>query len=389
MTLEDIVVKNPYETINEYIHRLGLQRYNLNISWSDLADYVEQEFNVSLTSEAVRNRYRRTLQNPDYATENIEQKIEDKSKVFQLQQERLAINNAYRRLSREETIKEIGIESAKIISSNGKSFEISPFKNYQTHTNEAILLIGDWHYGMQITSPFNEYNTEIAKRRVNELYQKTVEHLIFHSINKLHVINLGDMISGIIHLPLRLQSQSDVITQIIEVSELVANLLYSLSEYAEINYYSTLDNHSRINPNKKDSIQLETLARITPWFLKERFNRNDRVIIHDNYQYTPDVVAFTVQGFNVLAVHGDKDKPQQVIDRMNSFTGKHHDLICLAHYHHFNCNEQNRTMMISNGSLMGTDDYAMDLRLSSNPSQTLIIVSDKDVCECIYKINLS
>ena len=37
---------------------------------------------------------------------------------------------------------------------------------------------------------------------------------------------------------------------------------------------------------------------------------------------------------------------------------------------------------------MGTDDYAQQLRLSSKPSQNLIIVSKENPVECVYKINL-
>jgi hypothetical protein len=38
--------------------------------------------------------------------------------------------------------------------------------------------------------------------------------------------------------------------------------------------------------------------------------------------------------------------------------------------------------------MMGTDDYASDLRLNNKPSQNLIIVSEKSVVESIHKIVL-
>ena len=178
-------------------------------------------------------------------------------------------------------------------------------------------------------------------------------------------------------------------TQILEVSELIAEFLDRSSTICMVNYYSTLDNHSRIDPNKKDSIQLETLARITPWYLQERFKNNHCVKIFNNDKFTKDIVSFKCNYYNILAVHGDKDKPQSIIDRLTSFTGEHQDLICIAHYHHFRCEEQNRTMLVSNGSLMGTDNYAMDLRLDSVPSQTFIVVGDREnVCKDICKINL-
>ena len=45
-------------------------------------------------------------------------------------------------------------------------------------------------------------------------------------------------------------------------------------------------------------------------------------------------------------------------------------------------------MIIGNSSLMGTDSYAEKLRLSSDPSQTFIIATKDNVCDCIYRIKL-
>lgn len=376
------------ESLNDFIVRLGLQRQNLNLTWSDIVNEIEEQFGVSLSTNAAIKRYRRCL--PNYNTiSDIDQKIIDKTELFKLQSERTQLNNYYKSLSREDTLKEIGINSAQIVAQQ-KPFIHRSLINKADNTNTAILLIGDWHYGVVINSTFNEYNTSIAKGRVNLLFNEIVDLIRCNSIKYLKIINLGDMIAGNIHLPIRLNSQIDVMTQTLEVSELMAEFLYELSKEVEgIDYYSTLDNHSRIDPNKKDSMQLETLARITPWYLKERFKHCNNININDNNRYTNDIVSFNCNGFNILAVHGDKDKPQQIIDRLTAFTGEHQDLICIAHYHHFRCEEQNRTMLVSNGSLMGTDDYAMNLRLDSVPSQTFIVVGENDVCKDICKINLN
>lgn len=37
---------------------------------------------------------------------------------------------------------------------------------------------------------------------------------------------------------------------------------------------------------------------------------------------------------------------------------------------------------------MGVDTYAMDMRLTSRPSQTLIISTPDNVIKCLYKINV-
>ena len=50
--------------------------------------------------------------------------------------------------------------------------------------------------------------------------------------------------------------------------------------------------------------------------------------------------------------------------------------------------ESHECLRISNGSLMGVDQYAQDLRLTNKPSQNMIIVSEENVCEVFYRILL-
>jgi predicted phosphodiesterase len=70
-------------------------------------------------------------------------------------------------------------------------------------------------------------------------------------------------------------------------------------------------------------------------------------------------------------------------------TKQNFDLILTAHLHHFNADEKNEIVIVSNGSLMGTDQYAKDLRLSSIPSQNLILVTDKSVVDYIHRVILN
>ena len=154
----------------------------------------------------------------------------------------------------------------------------------------------------------------------------------------------------------------------------------------EIHYYDCLDNHSRLEPNKKDAMDLESLARVIPWYLKERIG--GKVIIHEN-EFDEGIISFKCHGYEICGVHGDHDKPSAVVDNMCLMTHRHYDMVLTAHLHHFSADEKNETVVVSNGSLMGTDTYAKNLRLSSKASQNLIIVGDNSVCECIYRIILN
>jgi hypothetical protein len=50
--------------------------------------------------------------------------------------------------------------------------------------------------------------------------------------------------------------------------------------------------------------------------------------------------------------------------------------------------EQNMTMVIGNGSLIGVDSYSSSLRLSSCPSQNFIIINKENGLEAICPIKL-
>lgn len=334
--------------------------------------------------------------------QGYEQYLTDKEseineKLQEMRKERIKIsdervqNNAFlRRLSREETLKEIAFDYAEKMNKELR-LPLFEYPNWKHISNgdlrEGILLLSDWHYGFDFENPKNKFNASICRARVNALVHSTVTKIREYNLNKLHVLNLSDLIAGRIHLTIRLSSREDTITQIMEVSEILAEALHQLSQYCKIDYHQVNDNHSRIEPNKTDSLELETLCRITPWYLKSRLNDNSNIIIYEK-EYSHDIALFNVLGHKIAAVHGDKDKPEKIVTNLSRLTGQHFQLICAAHNHHFSATEENDTLVVFNGSLMGTDDYAFSLRLHSTPSQTLIIVSPLNITEAICRIPL-
>ena len=372
-------------SINKYIFDLYLQKDIDKLSWSDIADKVNEKYNLDLSSESCRKRVSRFQ---ELEPTNLDDKLESKKEKYKLADVHNQINALIRRISREETIKEIAKEYA---ASLNEIYKLPVYTGEKIHYNkkkQATLLISDWHYGIDIDNIFNKYNPDICKQRVAFLRDRVLNIMKQEGINSLNIINLGDMIAGRIHQPIRLNSRIDVVTQAMDVTEIIAQFITHLSLPGyKIDYYSTTDNHSRIEPNIKDSLELESLSRIIDWYLKERLSHNKLVKFHDNF-YGDDIVTFNVLSYRIAAVHGNKDKLDKVIDNISTFTQRHYDMICSAHYHHFSCEEKNETVLVSNSSLMGTDDFAYNLRLNSKPSQVLVISTEDNVCHHIYKINV-
>lgn len=391
MSDKEILSRKEHETTSDYINRVCALKSMLKMTWTELANIINEQCGLNYDESTYRKNFAKSNysvieQDNNILDDETKQMVKSRAVKMQMSDERVQLNAFIRRLSREDTIKEIAHDFAMNMSSK-KILEDYSGEFKSSGKNQAILELSDWHYGIEVDSFWNRYNTDIAKARISRLLAKTIQRCKRDEVSVIHVVNLADLICGRIHLTLRLQSRIDVITQIMEVSEILAEFLNKLTQEFEVHYYDCLDNHSRIEPNKKDSLSLETLARITPWYLKERLADNKNITVHAN-KYAPDIITFKCLDWNILGVHGDKDKPQQVVDNMSLMTHSHYDLILTAHQHHFACDEKNDTVVISNGSLMGTDDYAEKLRLSSTPSQNLIIVTKETPCDSIYRIVL-
>ena len=393
-----IFIKKEGESITNYVLRLAEERKtNRQVTWQGIADALFTQYGVARSEAWVRKLVKDELGLLSEEEELLEALNEAKSdldsKLLDLKKERVKVgdertqNQAYvRKLSREETLKEIALLTAQEMSSK-KLLSEPTLKTNLNNECEAILCIGDWHYGMDFKNPWNEYSPEICKKRVAELRDKTIAYLKKNNCSLLHLVNLQDLIAGRIHLGLRLESRFDVITQTMQVAEILAEFISDLSDVCPVNYYDSLDNHSRLEPSKSDAQDLETLCRMIPWYLKERLKSNEDVLICEN-EYGHDLVTFETLGHKVIASHGDRDTKGRALN-LAGMTKEFYDLILTAHLHHFWADSCNNMSMIGNGSLMGTDTFAKNLRLNSDPSQTLIIVTPENVREAIHIITLN
>ena len=372
------------------------KRGDESLSWQDIADLVDSTYGIHHSRHWYSRNYSDLLLASP--TDNVSTKDSFSEKLLELQKEKVKISDernqtrAYvRRLAREDTIKEIAIEAAKLIAQRKPFLETISSRSVSTSrlnkksNKEALALLSDWHYGFDFEMPWNKYNPEICRERVARLLNETVSYCSEKGIKRIHVLNLSDLIAGRIHLTIRLESRTDVITQIMEVSEILAEFLQELSVKFDVDYYSCDDNHSRLEPDKTQSLDLESLSRITDWYLRTRLGNN--VSFHDN-KFGNDIITMNVLGHNIAGVHGHHDKPQKTIEDISLMTRANYDLICMAHLHHFSMDEKCGCRIVLTGSLMGTDNFAKNLRLHSKPSQTIIVVSEDRVCEDIHIVEL-
>jgi hypothetical protein len=97
-------------------------------------------------------------------------------------------------------------------------------------------------------------------------------------------------------------------------------------------------------------------------------------------------------GYNIVCAHGDLERFRDFGVTVNTlFTkkyGKTIDYTFSGDKHHLEAFEQFGVESALVGSLCGTDEYANNKRLYSNPMQTLCVFTPEDGKLCTYNIKL-
>lgn len=388
-------IKNSEETNEQFIERVFEYKREVRskFSFDNLAEWMADEIGIVKDRRIWGRMYKKWLLNNEPEAKQLaidsmqDLLVEAQKERFKMSDERAQTRAYMRRIAREETIIEIAKQTAEAMSAKKVLNCNTPIQT--TAEKEAIIQISDWHYGLEIDNFLNKFNPEVCVERVNKLLAECKGYFAYNPVKMIHLVNLGDLIAGRIHSTIRLESRYDTITQCIQVAEILAEFINELSAIAPVEYYDCLDNHSRLEPIKAESLDLESLVRIISWYLKYRFENNKNVHINENI-LNDDIIVFPVMEgkWTIGGVHGHKDKPSKVVQNLTLTSKISFDMILTAHLHHFSADEANETLVVSNGSLMGVDTYAMDLRLTSKPSQNIILVSDKTPMEDIHRVVL-
>lgn len=255
-------------------------------------------------------------------------------------------------------------------------------KDVDSDGAKASLLISDLHYGALVDNPINYYDTEVCKERMDTLLNKTVKYCAIHRVKELYVNLAGDLVCGNIHLTSRVEQEEDVITQTMQVAELLSNFLSELSKHVDsITVVCVQGNHSRISPNIKDSLNQENFERIIFEYIKMRLPEI-RMLRNGN----EDWIAYNIGDKKIFLEHGDKSSVNSAKEKAVNMVGYAPDVILFGHFHHMEVNDKNGTDVVVNGSVMGVDSYAIKRRFNTEPYQVMQVYDGKDTCT--YKLTL-
>ena len=250
---------------------------------------------------------------------------------------------------------------------------------------EGQLNLADWHTGLKVTNYWNEYDLRIQRQRLQELVEKTITYIHRHKVKKVHIMNLGDLLHGIIHVSTRIVAEVDVIQQFRIAWQLLAEILKTIArEVEQVYFYSTYGNHSRVSENKKEALDRENFELLMPDILKEHLQNISNVLFMPN-KYDDQILVANPCGHTVFGVHGDRDKPEKVAGNLTMMLGMKPTKVFTAHSHHKEQLEVHMIDVIMSRSLCGVDDFAKDIRATSKAGQSFYVYTP-DNLECTYDI---
>ncbi len=254
---------------------------------------------------------------------------------------------------------------------------------------DAVLILSDWHFGMIADNIYNKYNTDICIDRVKTVVNKAIQRIALHRCRRLHIVVLGDLIQGSIHVSARVASEELVADQIMKVSEILAQAIHHLSTFVEeTDVYITYGNHARVVPNKKENIHRDNLERLIPWWLAQRLRNCESIQVMDCS--ANEFLFINSYGHIFCATHGDLDTvktaPATLSTLLRKKCGMDVEYIILGDKHHRESMEEIGVTAILCGALCGSDSYANEHRLYSDPSQLLLIVNEECGVDAEYRL---
>lgn len=390
MSIAPAALRKEGETIDQYLIRLGSSLSLYDITWSKVAELMNSQ--PEIEDEYSESKYRKdyaayerwlkvitekVTNSDDYLSEIKDASLNLQKEKVKFQDQKREFNNIVRQQARFEHLKEEVNKAIKELE-QFKPLTFAEHNDFRTGVR-ANTLWSDWHFGADFSNSLNSYSPEIFISRLKQLISQIIYYGKLHKVDTLTIGALGDFLSGAIHVSTRVQASEDVIRQIQIVSEYLAEAIAELSKHFRfIRFINIIGNHARLITNKHESIFTENLENLIPWYLESRLRDFKNVVIYkDQDGYFIDETFSPAHVY----VHGDLDHVSSVAKSLPQMLGIVPRYIFCGHIHHDTVKEFGRTKVISNGSLIGVDDYALSKRFYAEPMQKMHIFKANDKIE--------
>jgi hypothetical protein len=254
------------------------------------------------------------------------------------------------------------------------------------------VLASDWHHD-EVVDPaqingVNEYNREIAHRRIRTFAEGTIDVLTQHMVRPEYpgiVFALaGDMVSGEIHDELQATNEAPALASVVDLFGKLAWVIEQFaSAFGNVFVPCVTGNHGRTTKKIWAKNRVYTsLDWLLYTFLEKRFENDDRV----RFMVSPGPdLLFQVYATRFLLTHGDRlgRGGDGLIGMLGPVTrGKHrrrsrnaavdlpYDTLVAGHWHQYTPTPR----VIVNGSLIGFNEFAWTEGFAPEPPRQALWV---------------
>lgn len=355
--------------------------------WASINDVVNTEMGIEEEKWRDESSFRKRYQTGKKFYDNCFSKMESKEHQKQLEKinRELARNAIKFRDERRAWNKQNYIdgrfeEFLDILEERFVNFGRTEFKQNPvpviTNGSTMIVCLSDLHIGQTFSSFWGEYNSEVAKQRLEKYLEKILKLGKKNNVANVYVVMLGDQISGNIHKTIEVSNKENVIEQMKLSIEYITSFCYELTKHFEkVFFASASGNHSRIQA--KDLAQhRERLDAFIAWDVCRVLDHleNFTPLLHRSID--DGIADIHIADKNFLLVHGDFDTPtKQGYLRLANMVKYFPDYILCGHKHF--CSYSEESKFIQSGSLAGSgDDYCIENRLDGMASQMVCIIDE-------------
>lgn len=386
----------------QYLWRLGQAKDSgqLDADWNEIAKLMNSEFgdpDKPYSEAAWRKPYQMSkkffeagvfnrLDEDKYFKELQIQKQELEKEKVKTRDERNELKRVIREEARKESYKEQILRSISEYQCNPLEYDKNKqFNGVLKTDNDIVCTVFDVHTGLNVNNHFNIFNETVLKDRLNDYLDKIFEVQIRHGSENIYVI-LSELISGLIHLALRIENNQNLIEQFLTVTNYLSQFLSELSyHFNVVNVYVCPGNHSRCHANKDENMRGENMDLLAIPYLQAKLQNFSNIKFHENV-IDSSIAMFTVRGQKIYGVHGDKDQMDTVVQKLTLYTSVKPDIIYMGHKHTNAMLTSYDTKVIQAGCLSGgADEYCMDKRLKNKAEQIISVITE-DGLDCLYDV---
>lgn len=253
--------------------------------------------------------------------------------------------------------------------------------------NDLLVVLSDLHIGATFSSSFGEYDSDIAKRRLNDYLGEILKIGKRHNSQNVYAVLAGDLINNSIHKTIAVTNRENVIDQIKIAVDYISAFCFELTQnFANVYLADCAGNHSRID-RKEDALHDERLDSLIAWTVSKLLSHVGNFTPMLDGKLDTGIARLDIRGKEYVAVHGDFDGVSKAaVGRLAMMLGSLPYAVIMGHRHFPAVTDESGIRVIQGGSLCGAgDDYTVEKRLCGKPSQTVCVCTERGV-ECIYPV---